>query len=118
MSSRPSKSTLPAIAGASLAAIGASACCVLPLVLAVLGIGGAWAAHLTALDAWRPWLSGAALACLAWAFWRLYGPAVRCEEQTGCAYAPAIRRRRLWLWVGTAAIALLLLFPYYLSWFA
>jgi mercuric ion transport protein len=33
---------VPAIVGASIAAIGASVCCVVPLVLVLLGIGGAW----------------------------------------------------------------------------
>ena len=37
------------VAGA-LAAIGASVCCVVPLVLLMMGIGGAWIASLTALE--------------------------------------------------------------------
>ena len=36
-----------------LAAIGASVCCVGPLVLLTLGIGGAWIANLTALEPTR-----------------------------------------------------------------
>ena len=53
MSSNPPRSTTPAILVASLAAIGASVCCVVPLVLVLMGISGAWIANLTALDAWR-----------------------------------------------------------------
>ena len=45
------KSTL---AGAVLAGIGASACCVGPLLLLSMGIGGAWIVHLTALEPYRP----------------------------------------------------------------
>ena len=37
-----------------LAAIGASVCCVGPLVLLMLGIGGAWVANLTAVEPLRP----------------------------------------------------------------
>ncbi|MGH8105891.1 MAG: mercuric transporter MerT family protein, partial [Arenimonas sp.] len=40
--------------GALLAAIGASACCIGPLVLVSLGIGGAWVTNLTAMEAARP----------------------------------------------------------------
>ena len=67
MSNAPTKSPLAAIVAASLAAIGASVCCVVPLVLVLLGISGAWIANLTALDAWRPWFSAATLARIRFA---------------------------------------------------
>ena len=50
MQTTPAKSSVPAIVGASIAAIGASVCCVVPLVLVLLGISGAWIGTLTALD--------------------------------------------------------------------
>ena len=59
------------IAGA-LAAIGASVCCVGPLVLLLLGIGGAWIGHLTALEPYRPIFIGLTLLFLGLAFHRLY----------------------------------------------
>ncbi|HNB06198.1 MAG TPA: mercuric transporter MerT family protein, partial [Thauera aminoaromatica] len=34
----------------ALSAVGASLCCVAPLVLVTLGIGGAWVASLTAFE--------------------------------------------------------------------
>lgn len=37
-----------------LAAIGASVCCVGPLVLLALGIGGTWVSKLTAMEPYRP----------------------------------------------------------------
>ena len=37
-----------------LAAIGASVCCVGPLVLLALGIGGTWVGSLTAMEPYRP----------------------------------------------------------------
>lgn len=116
MRNAPAKSPLTAIVGASLAAICASVCCVLPLALVLLGISGAWIANLTALDAWRPWFSGATLACLGWAFWSLYGPASRCRTDGACVH-PGVLRRRRWLWLATVVITLLLLFPYYVAWF-
>lgn len=117
MSISLTKSPLTAILGASVAAIGASVCCVVPLVLVVLGLSGAWIANLTALDAWRPWFSAATLACLGWASWSLYGPSSRCRADGECVDPSVLRRRRLWLWIATFVIALLLLFPYYVPWF-
>jgi mercuric ion transport protein len=116
MATRPTRS-LPAVLAASLAAIGASVCCVVPLVLALMGISGAWIANLTALDAWRPWFTAATLACLALAYWTLYGPASRCRVNGECVKPRILRRRRAWLWAATILIALLLLFPYYVGWF-
>ena len=117
MAQRPPQSSLPGLLGAAIAAIGASVCCVVPLVLVLMGISGAWIVNLTALDAWRPWFSAATLVCLAWAFWMLYGPTSRCRIDGICVEPTQLRRRRRWLWFATALIALLLLFPYYIGWF-
>lgn len=111
------ESARPAITGAVLAAIGASVCCVVPLVLVLLGISGAWIANLTVLDAWRPWFSVVTLLCLALAFWNLYGPRTRCRTQGGCTDPRVLRRQRRWLWLTAILIGLLLLFPYYVGWF-
>ncbi|WP_146908794.1 mercuric transporter MerT family protein [Arenimonas daejeonensis] len=102
---------------ASLAAIGASVCCVVPLVLVLMGISGAWIANLTAMDAWRPWFSAATLLCLALAFWNLYGPSSRCRSDGVCVSPQVLARRRRWLWLAAIGIAVLLLFPYYVVWF-
>jgi len=99
------------------AAIGASLCCVVPLVLVSLGISGAWLASLTALEPYRPWFAISALAALAFAGWRLYGPASRCEDDRVCAEPRVLRRRRRMLWMAVAVIVPLLLFPYYIDWF-
>lgn len=110
-------SSVPAIIGASLAAIGASVCCVVPLTLVLLGISGAWIGNLTALDPWRPWFSAVALLSLGLAFWGLYGPPSRCRAEGQCVEPRTLKRRRRWLWLATVVIALLLLFPYYVIWF-
>jgi mercuric ion transport protein len=116
MSTTSANSPLPVLLGAALAAIGASVCCVVPLVLVLMGISGAWIANLTALDAWRPWFTGATLICLALAFWNSYGPASRCRTDGECVEPRILHRRRRWLWIATVMIALLLLFPYYVVW--
>ncbi|MBS0422574.1 MAG: mercury transporter MerT [Proteobacteria bacterium] len=99
------------------AAIGASLCCVVPLVLVSLGISGAWLASLTALEPYRPLFALVAVASLGIAAWRLYGPSSRCEDGRTCADPHVLRRRRRLLWIAVAVIAPLLLFPYYITWF-
>jgi mercuric ion transport protein len=117
MSTPVSKSSLAAIGLALLAAIGASVCCVVPLVLVLLGISGAWIAHLTAFDPWRPWFIAATLLCLGMAFWVLYGPSSQCRTEGACVESATLRRRRFWLWIASAVIMLLLLLPYVVPWF-
>lgn len=117
MSSSPDRLARPALLAAVLAALGASVCCVLPLVLVLMGISGAWISQLTALDAWRPWFTGATLLCLAGSHWSLYGPSSRCRSDGACVDPMRLRRRRAWLGLGTVLIAALLLFPYYIPWF-
>src|SRR5205823_1777775 len=60
------------LAAGVLAAIGASLCCVVPLVLLVFGIGGAWIGNLTPLEPYRPIFIGLTLLFLGLAFRRLY----------------------------------------------
>jgi mercuric ion transport protein len=100
------------------ATLGASLCCVVPLVLVSLGISGAWLATLTALDPYRTWLASLALAALSFAAWRLYGPGSNCGDQRVCDSPHVLRRRRRLLWISLAVIVPLLLFPYYIKWFA
>ena len=97
-----------------LAAIGASVCCVGPLVLLTLGIGGAWIAHLTALEPIRPWLIAATLLFLGLAFRRLYVQPQVCEPDSLCANPIVLKRQRLIFWV----IALLLLALLSVPWVA
>jgi mercuric ion transport protein len=95
-----------------LAAIGASVCCVGPLVLLMLGIGGAWVANLTALEPLRPWLIGATLLFLALAFRRLYLQPQVCESGAACAEPIVLRRQRSIFWIVTLALVALLSVPW------
>ena len=99
------------VAGA-LAAIGASVCCVVPLVLLMMGIGGAWIASLTALEPLRPWFIAATLLFLGLAFRRLYLQPQVCEPGTACAEPIVIRRQRLIFWVVALALLALLSVPW------
>lgn len=70
-----------------MAAVGtgllASACCIVPLLLVTLGVGGAWVSSFTALEPFRPFFIGVAVVFLAWAAFREYrasrGPNCDCE---------------------------------------
>jgi len=103
---RLSSASASLIAGAA-AAVGATACCAGPLLLVLLGIGGAWGARLTALEAYQPYFLLAALACFGYAYFRLYRRVEVCAPGEVCA-VPAVRRRqRLIFWlVSIAALAL------------
>jgi len=95
-----------------LAAIGASVCCVGPLVLLTLGIGGAWIANLTALEPLRPWLIAATLLFLGLAFRRLYLQPQVCEPGTACAEPIVLVRQRLIFWGVALALLTLLSVPW------
>lgn len=99
------------VAGA-LAGIGASVCCVGPLVLLALGIGGAWVAHLTALEPLRPFLIAATPVFLGLAFRRLYLQPQVCEPGAACADPIVLKRQRLTFWVVTLALLVLLSVPW------
>lgn len=95
-----------AVAGGLLASV----CCVGPLLLVLMGVGGAWLADLRVLDPIRPWLSAGALAVLAYAHyrhWRL--------QRMGCACGS--RSQTVWLWVGTVIVLAAVLSPYALPYF-
>lgn len=75
MQTTPEKSNQQSVwlgIGAGLAAIGASACCVGPLLLVSLGIGGAWMSTLTSMEATRPFFIALTLIFLVLGFRRLY----------------------------------------------
>lgn len=95
-----------------LAAVGASVCCVGPLVLLALGIGGAWVANLTALEPLRPWLIAATLLFLALAFRRLYLQSQVCEPGSACAEPIVLKRQRAIFWVVALALLALLSVPW------
>ena len=95
-----------------LTAIGASVCCVGPLVLLMLGIGGAWIANLTALEPLRPWFIAATLLFLGLAFRRLYLQPQVCEPGAVCAAPIVVKRQRLIFWVVALALLGLLSVPW------
>ena len=86
--------------GAALAALAASACCVSPLVVSVLGVGGAVAA--AGLAPYRPYLLAVSVGLIGVGFWLSY----RRPRATGAACSTSAGRWvRPVLW-GAAALTL------------
>jgi len=84
-----------------LAALGASACCVGPLVLLALGISGAWIGSLTTLEPYRAVFIGLTLLFLAAAFRRLYLARQVCTPGSACMDPRTLKRRRVLFWIVT-----------------
>ena len=100
------------LAGAA-AAIGASACCAGPLVLVLIGAGGAWGSRLLALAPLQPFFVAAAVAAFGFAFHRLYLKREVCVPGEVCA-VPAVRtRQRAIFWIFAVAATALMTFPFY-----
>lgn len=95
-----------------LAAITASLCCVVPLVLVTLGVGGAWVASLSQFEPLRPVFIAITLVMLFLAWRRLYQPA-SCTPDKVCADTGLQRRQRVTLWIVSALIIVLLVFPWF-----
>lgn len=75
-----------AVAGGLLGALAATACCIAPLLLFTLGVGGAWMSNLTALAPYQPYILGQTLACLGYGYWLVYRARRRaCDEGELCA---------------------------------
>ncbi|MHB1566903.1 MAG: mercuric transporter MerT family protein [Acidiferrobacter sp.] len=92
----------------------ASTCCVGPLILVLLGIGGAWVADIRILDPLRPWLMAVALMFLGYAhvrYWR------QRHRDQACGCPPRGSHPALWLWLGTGLVAVAFIAPYALPYF-
>jgi mercuric ion transport protein len=100
-----------------LAAILASACCLGPLVLVTLGLGGAWIGNLRALEPYRPVFLAAALVAMFSAYRRIYRPTVECKPSEVCALPETKRTYKVIFWIVAALVLIALGFPYVLPLF-
>ncbi len=113
VSSASAKTSNRSMTAAVLAAIGASLCCIGPLVLLALGIGGAWISYLTALEPYRPIFIGITLVFLFLAFRKLYLIPRQCAPDATCAIPSTLRNQRIIFWSVSVLLIALLTFPYY-----
>src|SRR5216684_3122491 len=86
------------LAAGGIAAILASTCCLGPLVLLALGIGGAWVA-------------------LYFAYRRIYRPAAACEPGEVCAIPQVRTTYKLIFWIVAVLVLVALGFPYVMPFF-
>jgi mercuric ion transport protein len=94
-----------------IAGIGASVCCVGPLVLLGLGISGAWIGNLTAMEPYRAFFIGLTLLFLGLTYWKLYRVPRVCSSENSCAEPRIIRRQRVTFWTVAVLLIGLLLVP-------
>lgn len=109
-----------ALAGGAFAAIGASACCLGPLVLVGAGVSGAWISNLSALEPYRPVFIGAALAFMVLAYRQIFTkarPPEECEPGTLCALPATNGVYKSVFWMVSALVLLALTFPYFVPLF-
>lgn len=96
---------------ALVSSIIASTCCVIPLILVLVGITGAWMVNLTALKPLTPYFTIIAIAAIAWAGYLIYRPSTPCatQDEVNCDTARSSTSK---IFLACAIfIALLLSFP-------
>lgn len=104
------------VVGSLVAALGASACCLGPVVFSIIGAGALGAAS-TRLEPLRPVFIGLTGVLLVAGFFVTYrrnqpescGPDETCPPQ-------ANRTAKVLLWIATFVVVLLVTFPYYVNW--
>jgi mercuric ion transport protein len=111
--SRSSNTAALLSVGGILAGLAAASCCVVPFLLFLAGISGAWIANLTALEPYRPYFAGIAIGCIGYGFYRVYHkPAAACVEGSYCARPASNRIAKIGLWSATVIIVIALASPY------
>jgi len=111
--SESSLTTSRSILLATLAAMGASACCAGPLILLGLGVSGSWIGNLSLLEPFRPYFIGITLIIFALAFRTLYLLPQSCAIDTPCADSDQRRKQRRLFWISLLLAALIMAFPWY-----
>lgn len=72
--------------GGVLGALAASSCCLVPLALFGIGVGGAWIGNLTRLAPYHPYFIGFAAVCLGLGYWlRHRSRRLACAQDETCA---------------------------------
>ena len=99
------------VAGAVVSGLLASVCCIGPLLLAALGIGGA--GLLARFESYRPAFTAATFALLGAGFWLAYRKPKAIEgDACGCEYPKANRLGRALLWIAAAVAIVFWAAPY------
>lgn len=101
-------------AGGIAGALIASSCCVLPLVLTLLGISGAWMSNLRALSPYQPYFIATTIVIIGFGFYRVYWESRQaCPVGAKCVGVLPNRLVKTGLWFGTVLVLIALTFPYW-----
>ena len=99
--------------GGILGALAASSCCIVPLILFSLGIGGAWIGNLTALAPYKPLFVAGTAGILGYGFYLVYlKPRRACAEDATCARPIPNRLVQIALWIATLLVIAAFAFDY------
>ncbi|WP_339739422.1 mercuric transporter MerT family protein [uncultured Maricaulis sp.] len=103
----PNKSDKWLAAGGIAGAILASTCCIVPLLLVLAGVGGAWIGSLTALEPFKPYFIAVTLGFIGFGFWHVYFKAKPpCEDGSYCAKPQSTLITQVALWAGLVIVLL------------
>ena len=100
------------LAAGGLAALLGSTCCLGPLVLVSIGLGGAWLGKLQVFEPWRPYMLGAAIVLLFLAYRRIWRPIEQCSPGQVCALPETRRSYKAIFGVAVALLLTALASPY------
>ena len=99
--------------GGILGAIAASSCCIVPLILFSLGIGGAWIGNLTALAPYKPLFVAGTAGLLGYGFYLVYWkPRRACADGAACARPLPNRLVQFALWIASLLVIAAFAFDY------
>ncbi len=99
--------------GGIFGALAASSCCIVPLILFSVGIGGAWIGNLTALAPYKPIFVAGTAGLLGYGFYLVYWkPRRACAEGAACARPISNRLVQLALWIATVLVIAAFAFDY------
>jgi mercuric ion transport protein len=103
-----------AAAGGLIAAVMASSCCIVPLVLVMLGVSGSWMGSLRALEEYQALFVLITFGFLAFGFWHVYFKhKPYCADDTSCSRPlPNILAKTV-LWVATVLVTLSMTIDYW-----
>jgi mercuric ion transport protein len=107
-----------ALGAAGIAALLASGCCLMPLVLVSAGLSGAWLSNLRVLQPYSPVFIGIAIAALALAGRSLFRSAASCRVDGGAPRGGGQRSFHIVMfWVIAVLTLVLLVMPVVAPWF-
>ncbi|MGV2184030.1 mercuric transporter MerT family protein [Rhizobium rhizogenes] len=99
--------------GGILGALAASSCCIVPLLLFSLGIGGAWIGNLTALAPYKPFFVAGTAGLLGYGFNLVYWkPRRACADDAACGRPIPNRLVQFALWIATVLVIAASAFDY------